>query len=84
LLLLKGYADNSIQQEVVIRKEVQLFTVGKYSKILLLLTDQWVFKGVFRRVYICTKIVARGAIVRLLYGALGDLTFDSRNWKWNR
>jgi hypothetical protein len=29
-------------------------------------------------------IGVRGAIVRLFYGALNDLTFDPRNWQWNR
>ncbi len=50
------YADNSIQQEVVIPKEVHVFMVGKYSKTFQLLALQYVFKGVWRRVYVCTRI----------------------------
>jgi hypothetical protein len=38
-----------------------------------------VFKGVFRRVHVCIKIGARGAIVKLFYGALGDFTFNLGN-----
>jgi hypothetical protein len=60
-------------------KEVQVFTVGEYSKTLQLLANQQVFKGVLRRVWVCTRIGVKGTTMILFYGALGDLTFDPKN-----
>jgi len=80
----QGFQSYSIEQEVVIPKEVHIFTIGKYSKTLQLLPNQQVFKGVLRRIQVCTRIGVKGATLNLFYGALGDLTFDLKNWKWNR
>jgi hypothetical protein len=80
----QGFQPYPIQQEVVILKKVHVFKVGKYSKTLQLLANQRVFKGVLKRVQVCTKIDVKGATVKLFYGALGDFTFDLKNWKWNR
>jgi hypothetical protein len=69
---------------VIILKEVHIFIVGKYSKTLKLLANQQTFKGVLKKVQVCIRIGVKGATVRLFYEVLGDLTFDPKNWKWNK
>jgi hypothetical protein len=41
----RSYADNSIQQKLILPKEVHVFMVGEYSETLQLLADQQVFEG---------------------------------------